>query len=345
MLMADTLIREGNPPAGKLASPTPQYDLTADGQGGKERVLGSHGAPRAQLYDKNGNPIDASNPLEARARQLETLLGALTDELVAAGAVGSVSAKLRRLTTDLGATLTRLGEAQDAPSVYTVLGRLKALESALAAVMGKQDAQQATLGTLATDAELAAAKGILSTLEGKDFATSTQQAQAKALLSTLSEKDYATDAKLEAARTLLATLSDKDFATQTTLEALATELAAAKAELETIKAAQIDGTAKVQLSGSKTRVSSPPVTGVKTVTGVAAELFAGASRKAGRSRLVLRNMHSSLRLRIGPPTVTDSTGFGVEPQAVVEIDIDPASDVPWYAISEAGAIQVEVLEA
>jgi len=102
---------------------------------------------------------------------------------------------------------------------------------------------------------------------------------------------------------------------------------------------------EVQLSGSKTRVSSPPVTGVKTVTGVAAELFAGASRKAGRSRLVLRNMHSSLRLRIGPPTVTDSTGFGVEPQAVVEIDIDPASDVPWYAISEAGAIQVEVLEA
>ncbi len=105
----------------------------------------------------------------------------------------------------------------------------------------------------------------------------------------------------------------------------------------------VDG--EVQLSGSKTRVSSPPVTGVKTVTGVAAELFAGASRKAGRSRLVLRNMHSSLRLRIGPPTVTDSTGFGVEPQAAVEIDIDPASDVPWYAISEAGAIQVEVLEA
>lgn len=203
--MADTLIREGNPPAGKLASPTPLYDLTADGQGGKERVLGSHGAPRAQLYDTNGNPIDASNPLEARARQLETLLGALTDELVAAGAGGSVSAKLRRLTTDLGAILTRLGEAQDTPSAYTVLGRLKALESALAAVQVRQDAQH---GILATDAELSAARLLLASLEGEDFAT------------------------------------------QTTLEALATELAAVKAELETIKAAQIDGTAKVTLSGT-----------------------------------------------------------------------------------------------
>ena len=106
-----------------------------------------------------------------------------------------------------------------------------------------------------------------------------------------------------------------------------------------------DGSLEVQLKGSKTRVSSPPVTGVKTVTGVAAEIFAGTSRKAGRSRLVLRNMHSSLRFRVGSPTVTDTTGFGVEPQAVVEIDIDPASDVPWYAVSEAGAISVEVFEA
>lgn len=106
-----------------------------------------------------------------------------------------------------------------------------------------------------------------------------------------------------------------------------------------------DGTLQVQLMGSNTRVSSAPVTGVKTVTGVAAEIFAGASRKSGRCCLVLRNMSPDLRFRIGPPTVTDTTGWGIEPLSVVEIDSNPAADVPWYAVSEAGAISVEVFEA
>lgn len=100
----------------------------------------------------------------------------------------------------------------------------------------------------------------------------------------------------------------------------------------------------VQINGSKARLSSAPATGVKTVTATAAEVFAGASRKAGRSRLAIRNLDPAVRIRIGHSSVTDTTGYGIEPRAMVEIDIDPLTDVPIYAISEAGYVSVEVFE-
>lgn len=180
----------------------------------------------------------------------------------------------------------------------------------------------------------------------------------------------ATDAKLEAARVLLASLDDKDYATQTTLAAVLAKLAdpstaakqdAAKAVLDAIstavaarateatlgliKTALTDGSQKVQLSGSKVRIASAPATGVKTVTGTAAEVFAGMSRKPGRSRLEIANRHPALAIRVGPAGVTDTTGRSVGPLATLALDMDPMSDVPIYAVSEAGALTVEVFEA
>lgn len=105
------------------------------------------------------------------------------------------------------------------------------------------------------------------------------------------------------------------------------------------------GDAKVTLSGSKTLISSSPITGVKTVTRIAAEIFAGSSRKSGRSLLMIRNLDPAVRIRVGALAVTAQTGFGIEPEAVLILGIDPASDVPVYAISEAGNVQVEVFEA
>lgn len=99
------------------------------------------------------------------------------------------------------------------------------------------------------------------------------------------------------------------------------------------------------LTGSKARISSEPVVGVRTVTSIATELHAGASRKVGRTLLMVRNLDPAVRVRVGPITVSDRTGFGIEPEAVLILAIDPGSDVPIYAVSEAGAVQVEVLEA
>ena len=106
-----------------------------------------------------------------------------------------------------------------------------------------------------------------------------------------------------------------------------------------------DGRPEVTLYGSRARISSAPVVGVKTVTSTAAEIFAGASRKVGRSVLMIRNRSFAVRIRVGPSTVTDTTGWGIEPEAVLVLGFDPAADVPIYAVSEAGNVEVEVFEA
>jgi hypothetical protein len=102
---------------------------------------------------------------------------------------------------------------------------------------------------------------------------------------------------------------------------------------------------EVQIAGNKQALSQNPVTGVKTVTSDAAEIFAGASRLDGRSLLRIRNMEDSLRVRVGKSDVTDTTGYGIEPGETKEIAIDRESDIGVYIISEAGNAEVEVWEA
>jgi hypothetical protein len=63
-------------------------------------------------------------------------------------------------------------------------------------------------------------------------------------------KDKDVFAKLEQARALLDAISGKDFATQTTLAAVLAKLADLESELATIKANQLSGDQKVQLSGT-----------------------------------------------------------------------------------------------
>ena len=63
-------------------------------------------------------------------------------------------------------------------------------------------------------------------------------------------KDKDALAKLEQARVLLNARSGKDFATQTTLAAVLTKLADLESGLQTIKANQLSGDQKVQVSGN-----------------------------------------------------------------------------------------------
>lgn len=184
----------------------------------------------------------------------------------------------------------------------------------------------------------------------------TKAATAIAILKGLLQHSLGlgTDATLQDIEAALGVLNGKDYATQTTLaeakEVLdaiktAAATAATEATLAAVKTALTDGSQKVQLSGSKVRIASAPATGVKTVTGTAAEVFAGTSRKPGRSRLEIANRHPALAIRVGPAGVTDTTGRSVGPLATLALDMDPMSDVPIYAVSEAGALTVEVFEA
>lgn len=92
------------------------------------------------------------------------------------------------------------------------------------------------------------------------------------------------------------------------------------------------------------RAIRTPVTGIVTVTATTAEIFAGASRLAGRRKMIIKNEDPVIRIRIGSSSVTQQNGFPIEPGAVFEIEFDPATDVPIYAISEGAEVQVAIME-
>jgi len=92
------------------------------------------------------------------------------------------------------------------------------------------------------------------------------------------------------------------------------------------------------------KVIDGPVTGIKTVTATAAEIFAGGSVKASRRKLIVKNESRTMRFRVGKSNVTQQNGFPVEPGAVVGFEFDPAVAVPIYAISEGANLEASVME-
>ena len=90
------------------------------------------------------------------------------------------------------------------------------------------------LEALATEDKLEAVRLLLQTLDGKDFATQTTLAQVKQVLDTL---------------TSAVSTSSKQDALNIAVEDLKSELILVKSELATIKANQLSGDQKVQLSG------------------------------------------------------------------------------------------------
>jgi len=173
------------------------------------------------------------------------------------------------------------------------------------------------------------------------------------LLKNLKGKDFATQTTLEAARALLETISGLDFAEETTLDALKTAIDSIKSTdgIKKITDPLPAGTNEigdVVISGDETLPSSAPVTGTKTlVPGVAAEIFAGVSRKANRVAMMIRNLSKyseAYRLRFGESSVSDTKGFVLEPQSVVVLEFNPKVETAIYAIPETNTLQVEVYE-
>lgn len=81
------LSRESNPPAGKLASPDPQYSVDAAGTA-YERQQGKYGASFVTLYGANGQPISSVNPLEVQLNgsNSQPVITVITNTPLAAGA-------------------------------------------------------------------------------------------------------------------------------------------------------------------------------------------------------------------------------------------------------------------
>jgi hypothetical protein len=73
----DRLLREGNPPAGQLPSPKPQYKKP--GVDEYAPVEGQHGAPFAILKDASGNVISPAT--DAKLEQVKSELELVKSEL------------------------------------------------------------------------------------------------------------------------------------------------------------------------------------------------------------------------------------------------------------------------
>lgn len=121
--------------------------------------------------------------------------------------------------------------------------------------------------------------------------------------------------------------------------------------IEAIHQAIVINRLKVDLEGTSINATidtsstmRTPTVGAKTVTSMTAEIFAGSSRLIGRRKMMIKNESPDVRIRIGSVSVATDRGFPIEPGAVVHMDFNPAVDVPIYAASEAGKIQVEVME-
>ena len=216
----DRLIREANPPTGQLASPVPQYKRP--GSTDYEAVEGQHGAPFATLKDASGNVVSPAT--EDKLEQVRQLLAGVATEN-----------KLEQARTLLDAISTKDFATQT--TLAAVLAKLADLESELQTIKANQLSGDQKVTLSGINAELEAL------MQG--FATEDKLEQVRQLLTGV-----ATENKLEQARTLLDAISTKDFATQTTLAAVLAKLEQLETEIQAVKANQLSGDQKVQLSGT-----------------------------------------------------------------------------------------------
>ena len=270
-----------------------------------EPLLGRNGANRVELYGPDGTPIGTTaGKLNIRASEIESILTTIQ------GYVDGLEAAL--------------GEVQATPTTYTVLARLKDLSDRLGEVSS----------TPTANTMLARLKTLEGYLDGVEAALGTQ-----------TDAEATGNGSLIAIVKRLRTLVGQGIVTLGSAIGTTGLLMAGSdgTNARAIKTTS-DGTLLTQLTGSIESRTSAPVVGVKTVTATAAEIFAGASAKSNRRKLILKNEDPVLRFRIGPSTVTQQNGFPVEPGAVVEIQFDPSTYVPIYAISEGASLQVAVME-
>ena len=141
-------------------------------------------------------------------------------------------------------------------------------------------------------------------------------------------------------------IKNKDFATQTTLAAILAKLSADPATQTTLNALKTlfdNGSAKVQLSGSNLALRQTIVTGAKTVTSTAAEIFAGGSRLSGRHAMVVTNTGSDI-VYLGASGVTTNNGFPLFPQDTVRFEFNPQTSVGLFGVTSGPNVQVRVVE-
>ena len=103
---------------------------------------------------------------------------------------------------------------------------------------------------------------------------------------------------------------------------------------------KLDAGVSVSINGNNATIKSAPVTGAKTITTTAAELFAGASRLANRYQMTIQNVDTQI-IYIGAAGVTVENGFPLLPGDSITLNFKADVATPIYAIStDSNAVRV-----
>ena len=157
----DRLLREGNPPAGQLASPKPQYKKP--GVDEYAPVEGQHGAPFATLKDASGNVVSPAT--EAKLEQVRVLLNSINSKDFATDAkLEQARVLLNSINSKDFATNAKLEEVR--ALLNTINGKDFATQAELVAV--KQELQ-AIKNSLTDGTQKVTLSGTIMELYGADI--------------------------------------------------------------------------------------------------------------------------------------------------------------------------------
>lgn len=178
---------------------------------------------------------------------------------------------------------------------------------------------------------------------GGDVATETTLAQVKAELEAIKARlDEGINGSVE-----VTNLPETQQVTGTvqvenwpTVQQVAGEVTVSN--LPEVQKVEADQPLPVSLYGNNATIKSAPVTGAKTITNTAAEIFAGASRLANRYQMTIQNT-GTLIIYIGAAGVTVENGFPLLPGDSITLTFKPDVATPIYAIS-TGSNAVRVVE-
>jgi len=217
----------------------------------------------------------------ATGENLVTRVGETDDAVVDAGAVGSMAAKLRRLTTDLGALVTAMGEVAASPTENTLLERQKALETAILAtntLIGEIQASPTENSVL--ERLLAVETAIVTTLRGasvKDL-TTVETAIAAVETATLALRTASTLDTIETEVTAVET-AVLALRTASTLDTLETAIAAVETAVLALRTASTLDTIETEVTAVETAVLALRTASTLDTVEAAIAALQGASSK------------------------------------------------------------------
>lgn len=105
---------------------------------------------------------------------------------------------------------------------------------------------------------------------------------------------------------------------------------------------QVNENGEIRVATVSAALTSAPVVGSKTVSNVAAEIFAGTSRLEGRYSITVYN-EGHVNVYWGASNVSVENGYPLLPGDAVTLTVSPHVEIPIFMVAETN-VPVRVVE-